>query len=623
MAASNKNSKKKSETSASIQSGTGSKRKRSPSKPKSSSSSSVVSPKKKKSAADSSPTTGVAANAYISGGTLPPTHTLIVDNGGDTLKYGWITEDTLRPPLPNISARLIHQFTTLVGDELGNVQNPNNLIAHCRSTERGILTNLENQTRVWKRMLDLLGVTVPTTSEAAKVFGWNIVNQRKKGKQGLVTTDTVTSTIPSHTIAVILLLPPHCPRLLIDQMMHIWFGDFGVAHVGLANSTVCASYHQVQATPWKTSCTVDMGWSSTLIVPTFRDRPVQPTAIRRLPLGGRHMINMLKYYLSYRQYNLMDQTQLLREVFEKLSFLSLNLQKDLALARQKPSGRRWYDRDFVLPDYQQNHKGEIRIPLLLQRDMEREAQQAKEGKLDGEEEEEDEEDEDFEMEESDDDDEDDDMEAVDEDMVMIEEEDIGGTHKKKKNKHGRKKSKDKVDSEEEDDDEEEATIEQRRQQILQERAEEEKRRRQKQEEEQVLRLSLERFVVPEVLFRPMDAGLQPDLVGLAQAIVQSVQACPEPYQPALYQTIYLVGGVSQLRNVKLRLEGELRSLVPAEYEMKISIAESPIDRAWMGAKKQFVQSSHTVWSVSRREWEDSSKTKAYRKLLLGNGGSFL
>merc|ERR1711865_1255613 len=98
----------------------------------------------------------------------------LIDNGGDTLKYGWMDSNTNIKTLPNISARLMHQFTILVGDELNRVQNPNSLMARTRSTERGMICNLENQTRVWKRMLDLLGVSVPVHTITAKCLGWKV-----------------------------------------------------------------------------------------------------------------------------------------------------------------------------------------------------------------------------------------------------------------------------------------------------------------------------------------------------------------------------------------------------------------------------------------------------------------
>mmetsp|Transcript_2347 Transcript_2347/g.4908 ORF Transcript_2347/g.4908 Transcript_2347/m.4908 type:complete len:273 (+) Transcript_2347:103-921(+) len=173
-----------------------------------------------------------------------------------------------------------------------------------------------------------------------------------------------------------------------------------------------------------------------------------------------------------------------------------------------------------------------------------------------------------------------------------------------------------------DDDDEEESMEEKRKRLLRERAEEERRKRAQQEEEQVLRVSVERFVVPEVLFRPKDAGLQSDLVGLSQAIIQSVESCPEPYRPALYRSVYLVGGLALLPNLLERLKRELRSLVPSEYDLDISIASSPIDRAWVGAKSYFEKQNYTKMTVSRQEWEEASKRKAYRKLLIENGGCY-
>jgi actin-related protein len=592
----------------------------------------------------------------------PPSRVLLVDNGGDTIKYGWIdnhgsdgtagTAETAggspsSPSYPhsiaNASARLMHQFTTLVGDELNQVQNPNSLMARTRSTERGMICNLENQTRVWKRMLDLLGVLVPTHTITAKCLGWKIKSggaaaKKKTGK--LVPAVTGTGELPEktilpQTIGVILLLPPHCPRILLDQIFTVWMEDFCVSHVGLGISGACASYDQSLRTPWKTSCTVDLGWSSTLIVPTFKNKLIQGTGykkskdkdelrpvsstVRRMPFGGRHMINMMKYYMSYRQYNLMDQELLMRDVFERLSYISTDIEGELRIARNKPSGRRPYDRDFVLPDYSNTTRGEIRLPFALQRDIEKEENEKREEQRQEE------------VDEDDDEDEDEDFSGEDEedleDEDFDEDEDMNGSGapKKANKKEGKEKKRKKVDAKENDDsadDDEEESIEEKRKRLLRQRAEDERRKREQQEEEQVLRVSLERFTVPEVLFRPIDAGLQSDLVGLSQAIVQSVEACPEPYRPALYRTVYLVGGLALLPNLVERLKRELRSLVPSEYDVDICIGDSPIDRAWMGAKSYFEKEHYTKSTVSRQEWEESSKRKAYKKLLIENGGCY-
>mmetsp|Transcript_30636 Transcript_30636/g.73462 ORF Transcript_30636/g.73462 Transcript_30636/m.73462 type:complete len:550 (-) Transcript_30636:66-1715(-) len=505
-----------------------------------------------------------------------PTKTLIVDNGGFNLKYGWSTDQSPEI-IPNITARLKHQFTVLVGDELNQVQNPNSLYANTRSTERGMIVNLGNQTLVWKRMLDKLGVEVPQNSEAADAFGWSI-NSRKR-------TAVVESVqkIPSSTIAVLLLLPPHCPRVLLNQIANLWLTDFGVCRIGFAISSVMAGKEHSK---WCSSCTIDLGWSSTLVVPSFKKKPVKPTAIRRMPLGGRHMINMLKYYMSYRQYNLMEQEIIMREVFESLSFIALDFGHEMKIAQYTPAGRRHYDRDFILPNYQTSHRGSTRLPLALQKEIE--MQQAGTAK-----------------------DQEDDDEEEDEDF----------------NDDGSEGSDDSGSGEgaEDNADSEDETEQDKRTRLLRERAERERLRKAHEQEEQVLLVSVERFTVPEVLFRPQDAGMQSQQVGLAEAVVQAVEACPEPYHPALYRSIFITGGVSKIPNLKERLETELRTLVSPDYQIFVTISESPIAQGWIGGQAWIKDKSVMQWSIGA---ESLAATPGKQRgvcssLLIQNGGWYI
>lgn len=507
-----------------------------------------------------------------------PTRTLIIDNGGYTLKYGWSTDESPEI-LPNITARLKHQFTVLVGDELNQVQNPNSLYASTRSTERGIIVNLGNQTLVWKRMLDKLGVEVPQNSEAANAFGWSM-NSRKR-----TAAAESTQKIPSNTLAVLLLLPPHCPRVLLNQIINLWLGDFGVCRVGFAISSVLAAKEHSK---WCSSCTIDLGWSSTLVVPSFKKKPVTPVSVRRIPIGGRHMINMLKYYMSYRQYNLMEQEIILQEVFECLSYIALDFGKEMKTAQDTPAGRRHYDREFILPNYQTNHRGSVRLPLALQKEIE--MLKSGTGGNQEEDEEEEEEDEDF-------------------------------------NDEGSNGSGDSGANEEaeENDDSEEETEQDKRTRLLRERAERERLRKAQDQEEQVLLVSVERFTIPEVLFRPQDAGMPPNLVGLAQAVVQAVETCPEPYHPALYRSIFITGGISQIPNLKERLEVELRTLVSPDYQLCIESSESPIFQAWNGAKAWVEKKSVIEWSIGSEALAPTpgKQMGVCSSLLLPNGGWYI
>jgi actin-related protein len=505
----------------------------------------------------------------------PPTHILVIDNGGDTIKYGWNT-DSSPQHIPNVTARLQQQWTVLAGDQLSKIQNPNQLIGVTRSMERGMIVNLGNQVQVWKRLLDLLGVNIPLHTETAQAFGWKNKANTK--------TDLPPKNIAAQNCAVLLTVPPHCPRSILDQVLQVWLQDFGFSHVGFCVASACAAAEHAHP-DFKTCCLVDLGWSATQIVPTYRSRMMEPAAIRRLPVAGRHLINMWKYFVSYKQFNLMDQTWILKNVLHETAYCSMQFGDDIRLAQRVPAGRRPYDREYVLPDAQNNFQGSVRLPPALQK------------QVDGEKENEEDEEENS----------DDDSDVDEKEMQEADEDDDGDNDERE-------------DEAEERNSDDEESPEERRRRLLKQREEDQRQRRELEEEQQVLNLTVERFSIPEALFRPSDVGLPSEIAGLPAAIVQSIDACPEPFQAALYQSIHLVGGLSQLPNLKDRLQRELRALAPCRYEVVITSSEAPIDQAWNGACKLTKQGSHADWSVNVGDSDAVMKRGAWKRLLVSAGG---
>jgi actin-related protein 6 len=509
--------------------------------------------------------------------TPPPMSTLVIDNGGHTLKYGWATSPPPPKRMPNITAKLQHQWIVLVGDELDRIQ-PNQLESTTRSTERGIITNLANQIQVWKRVLDHVSVVVPIKSEASEVFGWKVARTGSK------------ATILPQSCAVLLLMPPHCPRSVLEQVMNVWFQEFQFAHVGFATSPVMAAIPLSVTTQYSCACVVDMGWSATHIVPTNRQSPLKD-AIRRMPLGGRHLIQLWKYYMSYRQWNLMDQEFLLEAAQRELGFFSLQFDEDLKLARRLPLGKRPYDREFVLPDYSTTHHGVVRLPAALQQQVPEETKEET---------------------------------ATEKNAENVKEDEVGGDEEEGSDNDN---NTDAQDEEEDSDDDESDEVKRRR--ILRQRQEQERRRQELDEEHQVLMVSVERFAIPEVLFRPTDAGWAPNLAGLPEAIVASISSCPRQYQAAMYQSIRVVGGLCLIPNLQARLERELQCLAPCQYEVNVKVMDdAPIDQAWLGGKQWVQRKPHSEWSIGIDEWEeasrkDSRKLKPWHRLLAENGGAMV
>lgn len=67
-----------------------------------------------------------------------------------------------------------------------------------------------------------------------------------------------------------------------------------------------------------------------------------------------------------------------------------------------------------------------------------------------------------------------------------------------------------------------------------------------------MKLTFERFSIPEVLFHPSDIGISQ--AGLPEAIIQTVNKCPELFAEPLLQNIVLSGGSCNLPGFKTRLE---------------------------------------------------------------------
>lgn len=595
----------------------------------------------------------------------PPTRTLVLDNGGDTVKYGWCVhvagvgqdaagaaaaaaDATVVQHMPNVTARLPQQWTVLVGDEIHTqVTNPNACIAVTRSTERGIITNMGNQIQVWKRILDVLGVVVvvggmnesnniggsTNKSETAAAFGWNnnsnmsnaaagknkssSAHQRATKKTVATNTTNTGKTIPSHQCAVLIGFAPHTPRSVLDHVLTVWLEDFGFLRAGFfvsavaaalyrsiplfarsnisdsAASAAAATHEEEEVIP--IACVVDLGWSAIHVVPVYQDKVIVAasnnnnniTTIRRVPFGAHHLINILKYYASYRQWNLMDSAWILRDVFEKTAHVSLQFAQDMRTARKIPAGRRPYDLEYILPDYDTTFTGTVQIPEAVRAELEKQKQ--KDGEEDDDDEEDDEDYEENDMEEDEDVDDNNDEAA---DAIVV--------------------------AEDSSDDEE--SPEELRKQLLQQREEERRRRELEAEQHQVLNITVERFAVAEALFRPSDVGLPSEWANLPQAIVQAIEACPTVYRAGLYRSIQLTGGLSYLPNLKERLEQELRALAPSQYPLSISCSESPVNQAFKGALKLASEEPYTKWSVSREEWDNSSKRGAWKRLIMTKGG---
>ncbi|KAG8439466.1 hypothetical protein GDO86_005614 [Hymenochirus boettgeri] len=121
--------------------------------------------------------------------------------------------------------------------------------------------------------------------------------------------------------------------------------------------------------------------------------------------------------------------------------------------------------------------------------------------------------------------------------------------------------------------------------------------------EQILRLTNERFAVPEILFHPSDIGIQE--MGIPEAVVHSIHNLPEEMQPHFFKNIVLTGGNTLFPGFRERVYSEVRQLTPTDFDVAVILPENPITYSWEGGKLISENDDFEDMVVTRDEYEEN------------------
>ncbi|XP_033342935.1 actin-related protein 6 [Megalopta genalis] len=130
-------------------------------------------------------------------------------------------------------------------------------------------------------------------------------------------------------------------------------------------------------------------------------------------------------------------------------------------------------------------------------------------------------------------------------------------------------------------------------------------------EQQTLRLSNERFAIPEILFYPSDVGIRQ--MGIPEAIMDCLKSCDEETWPHLLSNIVLTGGNVKFPGFQERIYTEVRSLAPAEFTINVYSPENPITYAWYGGKTLSEDPSFSSLLVTREEYDEEGQNLCFEK----------
>lgn len=122
------------------------------------------------------------------------------------------------------------------------------------------------------------------------------------------------------------------------------------------------------------------------------------------------------------------------------------------------------------------------------------------------------------------------------------------------------------------------------------------------QKELAVALNNERFLVPELLFHPSDVGLAQ--AGVAELIVESVNAVHPDLHGLLYSNIVLSGGSCCCPGFENRLLKELRPLVPDHFKINIVMPDNPVTCAWQGGSAFASSSEYSAVAITRADYEE-------------------
>ncbi|KAF1953580.1 Actin/actin-like protein [Byssothecium circinans] len=275
-----------------------------------------------------------------------PSKTLVLDNGAYTLKAGLIATNATEPTyddcaeIPNCIARSTRDKRTYVASELEHCKDFGEL-AFRRPVEKGFVVNWEAEKAIWEHEF--------TGSSAG---------------EGLRCDPKETN--------LLLTEKPNCPKELQKNCDEIVFEQFEFATYYRCVGPTLNAYHPLEPSslfslPQECLLIIDTSYSDTTILPIYNSQLIQAAA-RRLTVGGKLLTNYLKELSSLRHYNMMEETYLLNEIKEAVSFVVPSSQQFATDLERTWKGRQGDKRewdpsivvDYVLPDYERAIHGHAR-----------------------------------------------------------------------------------------------------------------------------------------------------------------------------------------------------------------------------------------------------------------------
>lgn len=111
---------------------------------------------------------------------------------------------------------------------------------------------------------------------------------------------------------------------------------------------------------------IDSGFNATWIIPMIRGM-VYWRGVKKLEIGGRFLNGVLREQISFRHYNVTDETVLVNNIKEASCFVSLDYNESLKKIKSKKCNNQDHVIEYVLPDFNTTTQGYVLTPELKQK----------------------------------------------------------------------------------------------------------------------------------------------------------------------------------------------------------------------------------------------------------------
>ncbi|BFZ61218.1 Actin-related protein 6 [Saitoella coloradoensis] len=246
---------------------------------------------------------------------------LILDNGAYSIKAGFAVESCRE--IPNCLARPRNAKRVYVADELDSCRDTSAL-AFRRPFERGYLTSWEVEKPIWDRAFSAECLSVDPSQTS------------------LILTEPLHNLPSIHTA---------CDQIIFEEYEFASYYRTTGASLVPWNST---QDDRRRSAPAEVVLVVDSGFSFTHVVPVIKGE-VEWKGVRRINVGGRLITNLLKETISYRHYNMMDETYLINQIKESCCYVSQDFATDLRICHK--NNQNDITVSYVLPDFNTNRPG--------------------------------------------------------------------------------------------------------------------------------------------------------------------------------------------------------------------------------------------------------------------------